>query len=89
MHLDQLQVDQAGNSFKEMLDTAPQGGQDLIALAQYGLARVAGVKGNNEEAKYLGEISAATLEVMGRRDVVEIKSWLHTLNENNKKSEEQ
>ncbi|MEO7022209.1 MAG: tetratricopeptide repeat protein [Ktedonobacteraceae bacterium] len=88
LHLDQKHIDQAQSHFQEMSDTAPQGGQDLIALAQYGLARVSGVQGDVKGAKQLGEISAAKLETIGHRDTLEVKNWLLTLEESSKKSEE-
>lgn len=79
LYLDQHLPDQAEKNFKEMLANAPEGGQDLIALAQYGLARVASSKGDMETARQLGAVSAATLESMGHRDTSEVKSWLQTL----------
>ena len=82
LHIDQNQIEQAQNNFDEMLITAPEGGQDLIALAQYGLARVAGINGRLEEARQLGEQSVKALESMGRREVQEVKGWLHSLLDN-------
>ncbi|HEY1352844.1 MAG TPA: tetratricopeptide repeat protein [Ktedonobacteraceae bacterium] len=79
LYLDQHLPDQAEKNFKEMLANAPEGGQDLIALAQYGLARVAGSKGDVETARQLGAISAAALESMGHRDTSEVKIWVQTL----------
>lgn len=79
LYLDQHLPDLAEKNFREMLANAPEGGQDLIALAQYGLARVASISGDGEAARHLGAISAAALESMGHRDTSEVKHWLHTL----------
>jgi tetratricopeptide (TPR) repeat protein/transcriptional regulator with XRE-family HTH domain len=90
LHLDQHLPDLAEKDFKETLTNAPEGGQDFIALAQYGLARVANINGKLEEARELGEKSAIALESMGRREAREVKSWLVSLQENeNKNGEEQ
>lgn len=79
LYLDQHLPDLAEKSFREMLANAPEGGQDLIALAQYGLARVAGINGNIDKARQLGVVSAAKLESMGHRYTTEVKNWLHSL----------
>jgi tetratricopeptide (TPR) repeat protein/DNA-binding XRE family transcriptional regulator len=83
LYLDQQLPEQAEKNFQEMLANAPQGGQDLIALAQYGLARVASINGDLPAARQLGAISAAALESMGHRDTAEVKIWLHTLGVDN------
>lgn len=89
LRLDQHLADLAEKDFSEMLATAPEGGKDLIALAQYGLARVAGIKGRLEEAREQGEKSVIALENIGHRDAREVRSWLHVLSENtNGKGEE-
>lgn len=79
LHLDLHQPDRAEKDFQEVLATAPKGGQDFIALAHYGLARVAGVKGKMEEARQWGEQSLAVLESIGRREAREVKDWLDSL----------
>lgn len=79
LRLDQQQIDQAKEHFQKMSEMAPDGGQDLIALAQYGLARVAGMQGDITEAKHLGILSVAQLEAIGHRDALEVKQWLSTL----------
>lgn len=89
LHLDQYQIEQARELFQEMLETAPQGGQDLFALAQYGLARVAGMLGAFREARSLGAISVAQLETIGHRDALEVRNWLRTLEVESEKGEEQ
>ena len=75
LYLDKQQADAAATSFSEMLLTVPEGSQDLIALAQYGLARAA-AQDNIQEARKLGEKSVATLEAMGHRNAKEVRDWL-------------
>lgn len=79
LHLDQQLPDLAEQDFQEMLANAPEGGKDIIALAQYGLARVAGINGNTEEARQLGEQSAVTLDNIGHREAQNVERWLAAL----------
>lgn len=79
LYLDQHLPELAETDFREILAIIPIGGQDFIALAHYGLARVAEAQGRQEEARVLGEKSIIALESMGRREVQEVKSWLHSL----------
>jgi tetratricopeptide (TPR) repeat protein len=89
LHLDQNLPALAEKDFKDVLTNAPEGGQDFIAFAQYGLARVAAINGRLDEARGLGEQSATMLENMGRREAREVKSWLSSWTENaNKDGEE-
>jgi tetratricopeptide (TPR) repeat protein/transcriptional regulator with XRE-family HTH domain len=78
LYLDQQKIEAAEATFREMLMTIPEGGQDLLALAQYGLAQVAAIQGNIDEAKRLGEVSAAALEGMGHRKAMEVRHWLES-----------
>jgi tetratricopeptide (TPR) repeat protein/transcriptional regulator with XRE-family HTH domain len=80
IYLDQNDVQAAERAFRELLATAPKGSQDLIALAQYGLAAAAAVQGRIEEARQLGQSSLSTLEAMGHRDVPEVRQWLEAIN---------
>jgi tetratricopeptide (TPR) repeat protein/transcriptional regulator with XRE-family HTH domain len=73
------QVEAAAESFREMFATIPEGGQDLFALAQYGLARVAAAQGNLQEARKLGEASVTALETMGHRHAQEARGWLDSI----------
>ncbi len=79
LHLNQQQVEAAEASFREMLTIIPEGGQDLIALARYGMARVAAARGYYDEAWRLGEASATTLEAMGHRNAKEVRDWLNLI----------
>jgi tetratricopeptide (TPR) repeat protein/transcriptional regulator with XRE-family HTH domain len=74
--LAQEQLVTAKTSFLEMREMVPGNSQDLIALSQYGLARIAAVQGNREEARKLGEESANMLEKIGHQGAEEIKRWL-------------
>jgi tetratricopeptide (TPR) repeat protein/transcriptional regulator with XRE-family HTH domain len=73
------QVEAAAESFREMFPTIPEGGQDLLALAQYGLARVAAAQGNVQEARKLGIASLTALETMGHRYAQEARGWLDSI----------
>jgi TolA-binding protein len=69
----------AEKTFRDMLTATPEGSQDLIALARYGLARAAAAQGNVYEAQRLGKTSFTALEVMGHRSAREVKAWLDAL----------
>ncbi len=77
--LNQQQVKKAEASFREMLTTVSEGDDDLLALANYGLARTVAAKGNLFEARKLGEMSVMTLERMGHRRAEEVRNWLDTI----------
>jgi tetratricopeptide (TPR) repeat protein len=79
LYLDQQRPDVAEVTFREMLAIAPQGSQDLIALAQYGLARALAAQGDIYEARRLGEASVITLEAIGHRNAREVREWLNSL----------
>ncbi len=61
LYLDLQQFISAEKSFHEMLSIAPEGSQDLLALAQYGLAQAFAAQGKKDEARKLGEESVAIL----------------------------
>jgi tetratricopeptide (TPR) repeat protein len=77
LYLDQDQLENAERTFREMLMTVPKGSQDLLALAQYGLARTMEAKGEFIEALKLGENSANILEGMGHHISKEVRNWLN------------
>lgn len=89
LHLDQYLLVQAKENFNEMLSLAPEGGQDFIALAQYGLARIAAINDDLGEAEQLGTKGVTILEGMGRREASEVKSWLQALQTNRYKGDEE
>jgi len=79
LRLDQQQIEVAEGKFREMLRTTPDGRQDLLALAHYGLARTAAAQNNLDEARRLGEGSVTSLEKMGHYKAQEVRDWLRTI----------
>jgi tetratricopeptide (TPR) repeat protein len=79
LYLDKLQQEAAELAFREMLVSVPEGGQELVARAQYGLARVAAAQGNIDEARRLGEASLMTLDVIGNYIASEERRWLNSI----------
>ncbi len=79
LYLDQQQIEKAEASFREMLSTIPEGDQQLLALAQYGLARTAAAQGNIQDARRLGEASIKALETIGHRNAREVRGWLNSI----------
>jgi tetratricopeptide (TPR) repeat protein/transcriptional regulator with XRE-family HTH domain len=81
LYLYQKQITTAEATFREMLASVPEGGLDLTALAQYGLARTAILQENYEEARHLGEASVKTLEKIGHSKAKEVELWLKSIKE--------
>lgn len=79
LYLNQQKIAEAEAMFNEVLITISNRSEDFIALAQYGLARVAAYRNNLEVARELGEKSATKLENMGHRNMQEVKDWLETI----------
>ena len=79
LYLDQQRVEAAEASFREMLTTLSKEDHDLLALAQYGLARVAGGRDYFDEARKLGEESATALGAMGHHKAKEVRDWLNRI----------
>jgi tetratricopeptide (TPR) repeat protein/transcriptional regulator with XRE-family HTH domain len=79
LYLDQQKLEAAEAIFREMLNTTPEGDQDLSALAHYGLARIAATQGNVDEARQRGEVSVAVLETMGHHKAKEVRDWLDSI----------
>jgi len=76
LYLSQLRIKEAENSFSEMRAIVPEDCLDLIALAYYGLARVAATQGNYHKSRELGEDCLKTLEDIGHHKAREVKRWL-------------
>ena len=76
--LDQHQPEAAESRFREMHTLVPKGSKDLLALVQYGLARVLTAQGNILEGRRYGEASLEILEEIGHRSAHEVKRWLDT-----------
>jgi len=79
LYLDQQQVEAAEMTFREMLTIIREGDQDLHALARYGLASVAGARGDIQAALKLGEDSLSALELIGHRSAKEVREWLDSV----------
>src|SRR5260221_10988602 len=79
LYLNRQQIEAAEASFREMLTVLPAGDQDLIVLAQYGLAPVSAAQGKIQEARQLGEASVKALEAIGPRHAKEVRHWLDSL----------
>lgn len=74
------QIEAARVAFNEMNAKVPEGGRELVALAQYGLARIAALNGDMSEARKIGELSVTDLELMKSRRAIEVRDWLKTIN---------
>ncbi len=79
LSLSQNRLDTAETYFNEVLITAPEGDQDVTALARYGLAQVAATRGIILKARKLGGESLTSLEAMGHRSASEVRDWLENL----------
>jgi len=81
IHLKYRHLDDAAAAFQEVLTLTSGSGRDpyLIAQAQYGLARIAALRGDTTEARRLGTDSLTTFEALGHRKAEEVKEWLHSL----------
>jgi tetratricopeptide (TPR) repeat protein/transcriptional regulator with XRE-family HTH domain len=78
VYLAQNNVEGAQNAFNEMLTVITEG-DHLIALAQYGLARIAMFQGNHAEALKLGTTSLGILETIGYHGAQEVRQWLASI----------
>lgn len=78
---EQRQLEVALSTFHEILTINPEGEQDAVALAYYGMARIANLKGDKEEAYKLGESSVVMLETIGNRKSKEVRTWLFSIND--------
>jgi tetratricopeptide (TPR) repeat protein len=79
LYLDQKRIEDAEKTFKEMFIVIPDGWQDLTALAQYGLARLAAITANKDDAVRLGEMSAISLEKIGQHKAKEVRNWVNLI----------
>jgi tetratricopeptide (TPR) repeat protein/DNA-binding XRE family transcriptional regulator len=77
--LDAHQIETSENIFRQMLSVIPEENEDLISLANYGLARIAYIRGNRSDAEKLGKQSVKILEGMGNREAEEVKRWLEAI----------
>jgi tetratricopeptide (TPR) repeat protein/transcriptional regulator with XRE-family HTH domain len=80
LYLQQKEIEKAEFNFKEAISVTPEGNQELIALANYGLAQVAKCRDELAEAIRLGEKSLAILEHIENSSAQEVKNWLKAIN---------
>ncbi len=71
--------DAAAQAFHDALSSIPEQQQDMLATARYGLARVAAMQGNYEEAQMLAEAGLRIFVEIGHRLAGEVGQWLQTL----------
>jgi hypothetical protein len=79
LHLKQRDIETAIAAFQEMFASMPDGSGDIQAKAWYGLARCMAIQGNLGEARRLGEVSFAQLEILGHHSARGVKAWLESL----------
>jgi tetratricopeptide (TPR) repeat protein/transcriptional regulator with XRE-family HTH domain len=77
--LKRQQIDTASGAFEEMQTLIPQGAQELMARAEYGLARVCAAKGNFEGARQRGETSLGLFEAIKHRQTNDVREFLKAL----------
>ena len=78
LYLNLRQTDKAELSFRQIFATIPESDENLnfMALARFGMARVALARGSVQEARLLGEISANSLKEIGHHKAKEVQDWL-------------
>jgi tetratricopeptide (TPR) repeat protein len=76
LHLEEQQLQAAKHDFQQALSLAPPQHAILIASARYGLARVAVVLGELDEAYRLAHESLKTFEAQGHRQRHTVKVFL-------------
>ncbi|QBD78944.1 helix-turn-helix domain-containing protein [Ktedonosporobacter rubrisoli] len=79
LHLDQAQLELAEENFLEMKTLVSEGDQELLSLANYGLARIAAARGDLQEAHKLGRASADALTSIGHHSAQEVREWLNSI----------
>lgn len=77
--LEEHRLDDAAAAFDEALSIAARGNQEVVALARYGLARVAAARGDTTTALAEGKASFALFASMDNRLTEEVKTWLQTI----------
>jgi tetratricopeptide (TPR) repeat protein/transcriptional regulator with XRE-family HTH domain len=79
LYLDCNKIEHAQRIFNEMLQIILPEHQDLLALANYSMARIAAHQGNIAQAKILGEEGARNLEKIQHTKAKEARDWIATL----------
>lgn len=77
MHLKYQQVEAAAAAFREILEYErdTKGEPELLASAEFGLARVAALRGNIEEALYFADESETHFSAIGHRKAALVREW--------------
>jgi tetratricopeptide (TPR) repeat protein len=70
---------EAEQAFSAVLEHLPDGQHSLDVGAHYGLARVAALRGNTDEARRLGEECLASFAASGYLRLEEVRAWLNSL----------
>ena len=81
LQLKYQQLDAATTLFQEILthENRTKWDPQLIAVAQYGLAQVAALRGDVRQARRLGEESLAGFEAIEHYWAEKVRDWLHSL----------
>ena len=79
LHLKQSQWLEAAARFGEVRDSATGVSQEYLAMAIFGLARVAAAQGESRDARELGQESLRMAEAIGNRLTGQVRAWLDTL----------
>lgn len=79
IQLAQKDVENAEKAFDEMSSVIPEGDRELSALAHYGKAHAAKIRGNIQKAQELGLKSVTILEAINHRSAQEVRNWLGSL----------
>ena len=79
LDLKQSRWAEAAARFGEVRDSATGVNQEYLAMAIYGLARVAAAQGESKEARELGQESLRIAESIGNRLAAQVRAWLDTL----------
>jgi tetratricopeptide (TPR) repeat protein len=81
LSLSRGQIEAAEEKYRAVLAAIVTGDQDLLGLAQYGLAQVAASRQDTQKARQYGEASVNILVGMGHEKAQEVKRWLESLPE--------
>ena len=79
LQLHEQRWSEAATAFGEVRDLAADANPGSLALAAYGLARVAAAQGDSTAARALGQESLRRCETMGHRMTGEVRAWLEAL----------
>ena len=85
VHLHFKHQDAAALVYQEVLDlnATTEADQTMVAWPLYGLARVAALRGEIDQARQLGQKSLATFTAIHHYKVAEVEQWLQSLDKDN------